>query len=76
MSAYGCELFLCTGDTPNATAGKSVRGNYIADGEYHTIEFDLTGLDFWKGTVHSIRYDFFNECADGDEIFIRSIRLS
>ena len=76
MSDYGCELFLCTGDTPNATAGKSVRGNYIADGEYHTIEFDLTGLDFWKGTVHSIRFDYFNECADGDIIYVKSIRLS
>ncbi len=76
MNAYGCELFLCTGKLRAAEAGKSVRGNYIADGEYHTIEFDLTGLDFWKGTVYDIRFDFFNECADNDRIFIKSIRLS
>ncbi|MBO5256938.1 MAG: hypothetical protein J6C42_05495 [Clostridia bacterium] len=76
QTSYGCELFLCAGETRNAEAGKSVRGNYIADGEYHTIEFDLTGLDFWKGTVHSIRFDYFNECADGDGIYIRSIRMS
>ncbi len=76
QASYGCELFLCTGGTKNAEAGKSVRGNYIADGEYHTIEFDLTGLDFWKGTIHAIRFDYFNECADGDTVYIRSIRLS
>ncbi len=76
MKNYGCELFLCAGDTHGAEAGKSVRGTYIADGEYHTIEFDLTGLDFWKGTIHSVRFDYFNECADDDRIFIRSIRLS
>ncbi len=76
QTSYGCELFLCAGGTKNAEAGKSVRGNYIADGEYHTIEFDLTGLDFWEGTIHSIRFDYFNECADGDGIYIRSIRLS
>lgn len=76
QASYGCELFLCAGGTKNAEAGKSVRGNYIADGEYHTIEFDLTGLDFWKGTIHSIRFDYFNECADGDTICIRKIALS
>ena len=76
QTAYGCELFLCTGTTRQAEAGKSVRGNYIADGEYHTIEFDLTGLEFWKGTIHAIRFDYFNECADGDTVYIRSIRLS
>lgn len=76
QTSYGCELFLCTGTTKQAEAGKSVRGNYMADGEYHTIEFDLTGLEFWKGTIHAIRFDYFNECADGDTVYIRSIRLS
>ncbi len=76
QASYGCELFLCAGTTKQAEAGKSVRGNYIADGEYHTIEFDLTGLDFWNGTIHSIRFDYFNECADGDTVYVRSIRLS
>jgi len=75
QASYGCELFLCAGSTRQAEAGKSVRGNYIADGEYHTIEFDLTGLEFWTGTVHSIRFDYFNECADGDRIYIRSIKI-
>ena len=76
MSSYDCELFLCTGDQQNAAAGKSVTGTYIADGEYHTVELDLTGLDFWKGKINAVRFDYFNGCADGDAIYIRSIKLS
>ena len=74
-SAYGCELFLCTGDRFGAEAGASVTGEYIADGEYHTLELALDGLDFWSGQINAIRFDWFNDCADGDAIEIRSVAL-
>ena len=74
-SVYGCELFLCTGDRYGAEAGCSVTGEYIADGEYHTLELDTAGLDFWGGAVNAIRFDWFNDCGDGDTIEIRSIAL-
>ena len=72
---YGCEFFLCTGETLGAEGGKSVKGEYICDGEYHTLEIPLTGLDFWSGRINAIRYDYFNESMDGDVFYLKSIRL-
>ena len=69
------ELFLCTGETVNAEGGKSVTLNYIADGAYHTLEVELSSLDFWSGKINAIRFDFFNEGNDGDVLFVRSIKL-
>ena len=69
------ELFLCVGETVNAEAGKSVALNYIADGAYHTVEVELSSLEFWSGEINSIRFDFFNSGEVGDKIFIKSIRL-
>jgi len=72
---YGCEFFLCTGDTLYPEGGKSVRGEYICDGEYHTMEIPLTGLDFWSGKINAVRYDYFNESMDGDVFYLKSIRF-
>ncbi|MBR5446540.1 MAG: hypothetical protein IKV57_10465 [Clostridia bacterium] len=72
---YGCEFFLCTGDSLYPEGGKSVRGEYICDGQYHTLEIPLTGLDFWSGKINAIRYDYFNESMDGDVFYLKSIRL-
>jgi hypothetical protein len=69
------ELFLCTGKTVNAEAGKSVPLNYVADGAYHIIEVELSELDFWNGNINAIRFDFFNGGEAGDKIFIKNIRL-
>ncbi|MBR4961252.1 MAG: hypothetical protein IKY52_10175 [Clostridia bacterium] len=72
---YSCEFFLCAGDTLNPEGGKSVRGEYICDGQYHTLEIPLTGLDFWSGKINAVRYDYFNESMDGDVFYLKSIRL-
>ena len=73
--SYSGQLFLCTGDTLNAEEGKSVNVDYIADGAYHTVEIELTGLDFWSGRINSVRFDFFNFGEADDKIFIKSIKL-
>ena len=69
------EMFLCTGSTVNAEAGKSVALNYVADGKWHTLEIDVADLDFWSGRINAIRLDFVNSGNIGDAIYIRSIRL-
>ncbi len=69
------EMFLCTGDTLNAETGKSVNFFYTADGAYHTLEIDISELEFWSGKINAIRFDFFNSGEIGDKIFIKSIRL-
>ena len=74
--SYSFELFLCTGNTLSATAGKSVKGNYTKDGQYHTVEISLKDLSFWNGKINGIRFDYFDGCVTNDELFIKSITLS
>ncbi len=69
------EMFLCTGSTVNAEAGKSVALNYVADGKWHTLEINVADLDFWSGRINAVRLDFVNAGNLGDAIYIRSIRL-
>ncbi len=74
---YSCELFLCAGETQGATGGLSVRAEgLIADDAFHTVEFDVSDLDFWDGIIHMIRLDYFDSAEDGDCIYIREIKLS
>ena len=73
--AYTTELFLSTGTSMGAEGGKSVRAEIVADGEYHTLEISVTGLSFWSGNINAIRFDYFDACAQGDVIYVRSIEL-
>ena len=74
-SSYITEMFLCTGSTLNAEGGKSVRTQITADGEYHTVEFKVDNLAFWSGNINAIRFDFFDACAEGDVMYVKSIEL-
>ena len=69
------DLFLCAGDITNPTADASVRENLIADGQYHTLTVDLSGKSFWTGDIHKVRFDFFDGCAVGDVMYVKSIVL-
>lgn len=73
--SYTTELFLCAGEITGPTSGKSVRGKYIVDGQYHTMEIDLSDVSFWNGTINMIRYDYFDGCTTGDVIYVKSIEL-
>lgn len=75
MSAYNAELFLCAGSTLNAEGGKSIRQQLVADGQYHTAEIKVSALSFWSGKINAIRFDYFDACAEGDVIYVRSIEL-
>ncbi len=69
------DLFLCAGDITNPTADASVREKLIADGQYHTLTVDLSGKSFWTGDIHKVRFDFFDGCAVGDVMYVKSIVL-
>ncbi len=74
--SYVCDLFLCTGDKTVPDGSEMIRSELICDGEYHTLEIDLTALSFWKGELNLIRFDFFDECTSGDTMNLRSFKLS
>ena len=69
------DLFLCAGSITNPDASASVRMELVADGQYHTLTVDLTGKSFWKGDIHKVRFDFFDGCAAGDVMYVKSIVL-
>ena len=72
---YIMELFLSAGTTTSAVGGKSVTKPLVADGEYHTLTIDVSGLAFWSGTINQIRFDYFSGAAVDDVIYVKSIEL-
>ncbi|MBQ1847477.1 MAG: hypothetical protein II135_05675 [Clostridia bacterium] len=73
--SYVSDLFLCTGNKNNPDGSERTRVSLIKDGQYHTLTVDLGKLSFWKGKINKIRFDYFDSCAKGDVIFIKSIVL-
>lgn len=75
-SGYNAELYPCAGvlQSPEASALMWISG-LVADGQYHTLEIDLTRSPYWNGDIHQIRFDFFNASAIGDTMYIKSITL-
>ena len=45
------------------------------DGEYHTLKIDMSELDYWKGIINMIRFDFFDASLKGDSMYVSTIRL-
>ena len=74
-ASYKGQLFIATGSTMAATAGKSVDFSLKRDGEYHTLRVDLSGVEFWSGKINLLRLDYFNQGAKGDVVYIKSFRL-
>ena len=71
-----CDLFLCAGEVTAPVGTQRIRVKLIADGEYHTLEVDLSEKNYWKGTVNLIRLDYFDACASGDVFYLKSIELA
>ena len=75
LCGQGFELFLSCGSDMEAVGGKSVKGMYTIDGEYHTVTVDFSKLAFWDGKINKIRLDFFNQCQAGDTMYVKSVKL-
>lgn len=76
QSNYECDLYLCAGDVTAPKGGQFVRVKLIADGEYHTLDVDLSEKSYWKGTVNLIRIDYFDNCSTGDVFYLKSVELA
>ena len=72
---YTAELFLACGEYGGAVAGNSVTADLIADGVYHKAVFSASSNKCWQGTVNLLRLDYFFDCAEGDCIYIRSLKM-
>ena len=75
MSSYQSDIFLCAGEISAPDGNARIRVGLIADGEYHTLEVKLAGNAYWKGNIHMIRFDYFDNSQAGDVMYIKSINL-
>ena len=69
------EIFIGAGSVMDAQGGYSTQVDLICDGEFHTLRIPVSHLDYWKGQLNVIRFDFFTAAVLGDAIDIRSISL-
>ena len=73
---YGGEIFLCAGEIRDPTAEAAIRAEGLnADGQYHTLEVDLSASPYWQDEIHKLRFDYFDSSAPGDIMYIKSITL-
>ncbi len=70
-----CDLFICAGSVTNATADCCVREDLVKDGQFHTIEIELSGYSWWTGNLNSIRFDFLDAASKGDVVYVKTIGL-
>ncbi len=70
-----CDLFICAGSVTNATADCCVRKDLVKDGQFHTMEVDLSGYAWWTGNLNSIRFDFLDVANVGDVVYVKTIGL-
>ncbi len=74
-NAKDLEIFIGAGSVMDAHGGYSTSADLICDGEYHTLRIPVSQLDYWKGQLNVIRFDFFKAALEGDSMDIRSISL-
>ncbi|MBQ9779617.1 MAG: hypothetical protein IJW00_01600 [Clostridia bacterium] len=70
-----CDLFVCAGSVTSAIADCCVRKALVKDGQFHTIEVDLSGYSWWTGNLNSIRFDFLDVATTGDVVYVKTIGL-
>lgn len=73
--AYQGQMFYVAGGAQGPSEACSVRGNYVVDGEWHTITFVMAGKTGWSGDLTKMRFDFFDSCAGNDIIYVKTITL-
>lgn len=76
LGYYECDLFICAGQTTAPNGNMRLRKSLVKDGQFHTVQFDLSKLSYWSGQIHLLRFDYFDACKEGDVIYVRSFRLS
>jgi len=76
QKTYCTDLFICSGSTTAPDGGKRVRKDLTADGEFHTLTVSFANLKYWSGKINLIRFDYFDNCGNGDVMYLCSFKLS
>ncbi|MBP1587203.1 MAG: hypothetical protein ILO53_02225 [Clostridia bacterium] len=73
--SYDFEMYLRIGGVDEYTEDNSARGRYVCDGEFHTLTVPLSTFRTAQGTMLSLRFDYFSKAAEGDVMYLKSVRL-
>jgi len=70
-------MYLCAGETLNATAECYKTWTLINDGLWHEYVIDLSDLPLFTGDINKLRFDFFDgTTAANSSLYLRSIKFS
>ena len=75
MAGYQSDIFICAGDVKAPDGNARIRVSLIKDGQYHVLEVKLSSNAAWKGDIHLIRFDYFDDSQAGDVMYIKNITL-
>ena len=73
--AYQSDIFICAGNIKGPDGNARIRVTLKSDGQYHVLEVDLSANPYWTGDIHMIRFDYFDNSAAGDVMYVKSISL-
>ena len=74
--SYVSTVYFATDTTGGYNEASSVYMPLVADGQYHTVIFNLSEKATWDGIISKLRFDYFQgDCVDGDVMYIESIAL-
>lgn len=74
-SNYSTEIFFNT-NGQGARGGQSATGTVYRSDDYQYVTISAAALTEWKGTVSSLRLDFFADANVGDVMYIHDILFS
>ena len=67
------QLFLCAGSAKDPAENSSKKFDVARTGRYDKKLFDMTGDDYWHGSIYGIRIDYFQAARQGDVCYVKSI---
>ncbi len=75
LPSYRYEMYFCVGNVADPTEDNVARGRLKKDGQYHTLQVPMSDFATASGKMIMLRFDYFAECATGDVIYVKNIRL-
>ncbi len=72
-TANKTELFMAAGSIAGPTAGCSIIWQHSKSFKYQTQIIDMSGVSYWTGAVHGIRFDVFQAGKVMDYFYVSSV---
>lgn len=71
-----CQFFLCAGAVESATADCVVDHTLTRSTSFVSDIIDLSKVAQWNGTIHGVRFDYFNNCLKAENLTLAAISFA